>query len=93
LVFITTAVRLNREQIQLVARAAFGGSVGLTRESLLDGHLLEKDDRQMCSNLQSYLRGKAGKAAQIGTRHSNRHHPETLGNPRQSWLAVIHPFI
>ncbi len=41
-----TTVRLNHEQIQLVARCALGVSVGIAEEGLLDGHLLEKGDRQ-----------------------------------------------
>jgi len=43
--YITT-VRLNSEQIQLVALVALGGSVGIAREGLLNGHLLEKGDGQ-----------------------------------------------
>jgi len=42
----TTTVRLNSEPIQLVARVTLIGSVDIAWEGLLDGHLLEKGERQ-----------------------------------------------
>jgi len=48
---------------------------------------------QRLAGVHGGLRAKSRKPARIGNRRSNRHHPSSLGNPRQSWLSAIRPFI
>lgn len=41
---------------------------------------------QRLADVHGDLRAKARKTARTGNRRSNRHHPSSIANPRQSWL-------
>ena len=57
------------------------------------GQEIHELGEQRLAGVHGGLRAKARKTARIGNRCSNRHHPSSLGNPLQSWLSEIRPFI